>query len=122
MPRYIDGFIIPVPKDRVEDYRAMAEKACAVWKEHGALEYSECIGDDLDAFEGGPMSFSKIANAAPDETIFFSWAVFESREARDKANEEIMTDPRLQDIMDPDDPVFDCKRMAFGGFSQFVHG
>lgn len=125
MPKYIDGFVLVVPKDRVDDYKTMAEKASAIWTEHGALEYWECVGEDLEAQEGGdsggPMSFLKLVNAKPDETVIFAWVVFESREHRDQTNAKIMADPRLAAMMDPDDPIFDMTRLAFGGFEQLVH-
>lgn len=117
---YIDGFVIPVPTDRLDDYKVLAELAAVIWKEHGALEYWECLGDDLAAVEGGPRSFPDIAGAKEGETVMFSWAVFESREARDTANEKIMNDPRLSKMMDNDNPIFDCTRMAFGGFKPLV--
>lgn len=123
MSRYIDGFVLPVPKDRVGEYRALAEIACAVWKEHGALEYSECIGEDLHPpMEAGVRSFPEFVGAREGETVMFSWAVFESREARDAANEKIFADPRLAEAMDMENPIFECARMAWGGFSQLVHG
>lgn len=119
MPRYVDGFVIPVPKDRVEDYRRVAEKAAMVWKEHGALDYWECLGDDLST--EGMVSFTQLAGAGPDETVIFAWVVFESREHRDRANEKIMADPRVKEMMDANRPIFDYKRMAFGGFKELVH-
>src|SRR5688572_9952331 len=117
MSRYIDGFVIPVPKDRIEDYRQMAEKASAIWKEFGALDYWECVGDDLDT-KDMMVSFTQLAQEKPDETVVFAWVVFESREHRDRANEKIMSDPRLQGMMNQDKPVFDYKRMAYGGFRE----
>jgi uncharacterized protein YbaA (DUF1428 family) len=119
MGRYIDGFVIPVSKDRVEDYRRVAEKASAIWKEYGALDYWECVGDDLAC--PGMVSFTQLAQANADETVIFAWVVFESREHRDRANEKIMADPRLKDMVDSNKPIFDCKRMAFGGFKELVH-
>lgn len=119
MNRYIDGFIIPIPTSRIEEYRLVAEQAAIIWKDHGALDYWECIGDDMDV--KGTMSFPQLTNINPDETVIFSWVVFESREARDKANEAIFTDPRMKEIMDLSNPIFDCKRMAYGGFKQLVH-
>jgi uncharacterized protein YbaA (DUF1428 family) len=119
MGRYIDGFVIPVPKDRVEDYRRVAEKASAVWKDHGALDYWECVGDDLDVKD--MVSFRQLTQAGPDETVVFAWVVFESREHRDRANERIMADPRLQEMVEKDKPIFDYKRMAYGGFKELVH-
>lgn len=119
MNRYIDGFVIPIPKDRIEDYRRLAAQAAAVWKEHGALDYWECVGDDLDTKE--MVSFTQLAQAGPDETVIFAWVVFASREHRDQANVKIMADPRLKDMMDPNKPIFDHKRMAYGGFKELVH-
>ena len=119
MGRYVDGFVIPVPKDRLEDYRRMAEQAAQVWKEHGALDYWECVGDDLAVAD--MVSFPQLAQAGPDETVVFAWVVFESREHRDRANEKIMADPRLKGMMDADRPVFDHRRMAYGGFRELVH-
>src|SRR5687767_3059040 len=119
MGRYIDGFVIPVAKARIEDYRRVAEKAALVWKEHGALDYWECIGDDLAVKD--MVSFSQLAQAGPDETVVFAWVVFESREHRDRANEKIMADPRLKEMIDNDKPLFDYQRMAYGGFKELVH-
>lgn len=119
MPRYIDGFVLPIKKDRVEDYRKLSEKASEVWKDHGALDYWECVGDDLDVPE--MLTFLKLAGAAEDETVVFAWAMFESREHRDACNAKIMADPRLDGMHDPNNMPFDMKRMAFGGFKELVH-
>lgn len=119
MARYIDGFVIPVPKDRIEEYRRVAEQASVIWREHGALDYWECVGDDLDSKD--MTTFPQIANTGPDETVIFAWVVFESREQRDEANKKIMADPRLNNMMDAAKPIFDCKRMAYGGFRELVH-
>jgi uncharacterized protein YbaA (DUF1428 family) len=116
MTRYVDGFVIPIAKSRIDDYRLVAEKAAKIWKEHGALDYWECIGDDMDV-----MSFPQLANVTPDETVIFSWVVFASREARDAANARIFADPRMTEMMDSSNQIFDCKRMAYGGFRQLVH-
>lgn len=121
MARYIDGFVIPVPTANLDDYRRLAEQASAVWKEHGALDYWECVGDDLDSEAAGMVSFATIAQAKPDETVIFAWVVFASREARDAVNAKIMADPRMREMMDPDKPIFDWKRMAYGGFRELVH-
>ena len=121
MGRYIDGFVLPVAKDRVEEYRRIAEKAAVVWKEHGALDYWECVGDDLQGDDQCHASFPRLVQAGPDETVIFAWAVFESREQRDRANEKICADPRIKEMMDLDKPLFDFKRMAHGGFIQLVH-
>ena len=119
MTRYVDGFVIPVPKSRLDDYRAVAEKAAILWKDHGALDYWECVGDDMAA--EGAMSFTQLANLKPDEAVIFSWVVFASREARDAPNAKIFADPRMQEMMDSSNQIFDCKRMAYGGFKQLVH-
>ncbi len=120
MERYVDGFLIPIAKDNVSKYREMAQKAGEVWKEHGALEYYECIGDDLDI--EGMLSFKKVANTSEEETVIFSWIVFESREARDRINAAVMDDPRTKEMMESGEPeLFDYKRMAYGGFKTLVN-
>lgn len=118
MEKYVDGFLIPVPKNNIEAYREMAEKAGKVWKEHGALEYYECVGDDLDQEE--MVSFRKAAGASGDETVMFSWIIYESREHRDQVNAAVMNDPRIKEMMEAGSQPFDCKRMAFGGFKTLV--
>lgn len=120
MSRYIDGFILPLRKDRVDGYRNNAEIASQVWKDHGALEYCECLGDDMTPTDE-TRNFVEMAGADENETVVFAWALFESRAARDAANEKIMADPRMAEIMGNPDPGFDCKRMAFGGFNVLVH-
>lgn len=119
--RYIDGWVFPVAKDRIDEYRRIAEKAALIWKEHGALDYWECVGDDLQADEQWHASFLQLVQAKPEETVIFAWAVFESQEHRDQVNEKIMADPRLQELMDPEKPLLDYQRMAHGGFTQLVH-
>jgi uncharacterized protein YbaA (DUF1428 family) len=119
MSRYVDGFVIPIPKDKIDDYRRLAEAAGKLWKEHGALDYWECLGDDLEVKD--MVSFPQLANIGADETVVFSWIVYESREQRDQVNARIMADPRIQELCDPDNPPFDCKRMAYGGFRVIVH-
>ena len=118
MSRYIDGFVIPIPRARIGDYQRVAEAAADIWKEHGALEYWECLGDDLNG--EGLRSFSELAKASEDETVIFAWVVFESREARDAANEKICSDPRMATLVDPENPIFDPSRMAYGGFKSLV--
>jgi uncharacterized protein YbaA (DUF1428 family) len=119
MGRYVDGFVIPVRKDRVEDYRRIAEQAAPIWKEYGALDYWECVGDDLDV--QGLVAFPQLVQAAPDETVVFAWVVFESREQRDLANDKIAADPRLGALVG-DDPPFDMQRITYGGFKVLVRG
>ncbi|MES2696666.1 MAG: DUF1428 domain-containing protein [Verrucomicrobiota bacterium] len=120
MPKYIDGFLLPVPKKNLETYRKMAGKAAKVWMKHGALEYRECVMEDGDA--KGMFPFPKAAKAKPGETVFFSWIVYKSRAHRDKVNAKVMKDPDLTCDMDPKKMPFDCKRMAYGGFEVFVEG
>lgn len=118
MSHYIDGFLIPIPKNKVDEYAAMANKAGDIWKEHGALEYWECVGDDLEVKD--MVSFRQSANAGPEDTVIFAWVVFTSRQHRDEVNSKIMADPRLQEMCDPNNPLFDYKKMAYGGFKALI--
>jgi uncharacterized protein YbaA (DUF1428 family) len=118
MALYVDGYVLPVRKDKIDLYRQIAEKAGKIWREHGALEYRECVGDDLDVKDLVP--FSRIADAKPDETVVFAWIVFESREHRDQVNAKVFADPRLANMGEKDAMPFDCKRMAYGGFKTIV--
>ena len=118
MEKYVDGFLIPIAKDKVSEYREIAQKAGEVWKEHGALEYYECIGDDLD--NEGMVSFKKAADTSEGETVIFSWIVFESREHRDRVNAAVMNDTRIKEMMETGPEPFDYKRMAYGGFKTLV--
>ncbi len=118
MPTYVDGYVLPVPKDRIEDYRRLAEKAATVWKEHGALEYRECAGEDLDVNDLVP--FPRMVELQPGETVVFAWIVFNSRQHRDEVNAKVMKDPRLAETMDQKNMPFDMKRMVYGGFEVIV--
>ncbi|HEY8560712.1 MAG TPA: DUF1428 domain-containing protein [Pyrinomonadaceae bacterium] len=118
MAKYVDGFVIPVPKENVERYREMAQRAGDIWKEYGALQYIEAVGDDLEA--ENMLSFKTIAGAANDETVIFAWIVYESREERDRINAAVMEDSRLKEDMEANKNVFDFKRMAYGGFRTLV--
>lgn len=118
MGKYVDGFVIPIKEENIEQYREMAQKAAEIWKEHGALEVYECAGDDLEIKD--MLSFKSIAKTADDETVIFSWIVYESKEARDRINAAVMEDPRLKEDMEKNKDVFDFKRMAYGGFSTLV--
>lgn len=118
MSKYIDGFVIPVSKDKIEAYREIAIKASAIWKEHGALEYIEAAGDDLDVKD--QLSFTTLAAAGAGETVIFAYIVYESREHRDAVNAKVFADPRLHEMCGPDKAPFDCKRMAYGGFKTIV--
>jgi uncharacterized protein YbaA (DUF1428 family) len=115
---YVDGFIVPVPKRNIEAYRRMASKAGKVWRDHGALEFRECVGDDLKVKMG--ISFSRGARLKPGETVMFSWIVYKSRAHRDRVNAKVMKDPRLASMMDPKATPFDVKRMWYGGFKVLV--
>ena len=116
---YVDGFLLPVPKRKVQAYRRIAQKAGKVWREHGALEYRECVGDDLKV--KGMTPFPRKVNLKPGETVVFSWIVYKSRAHRDRVNAKVMKDPRLAKMMeDPNSMPFDVKRMAYGGFKVLV--
>ncbi len=114
MPPYIDGFAFPIASDRIDDYRALAEAAAEIWKEHGALAYYEYSGDDMKL--QGTRSFVDLLSARENETIVFGWVVFESREARDRANAKVSVDPRMEKLVNSADSGFDAERMAYGGF------
>jgi uncharacterized protein YbaA (DUF1428 family) len=116
---YVDGFVLAVPKKNLDAYRRMASKAGKVWREHGALEYRECTGDDL-APQGISATFPKAARAKPGETVVFSWIVYKSRAHRDRVNAKVMKDPRLAKMMDPKAMPFDSRRMVYGGFKVLV--
>jgi uncharacterized protein YbaA (DUF1428 family) len=117
MANYVDGFLLPVPKSNVDAYRRMARKAGKVWREHGALEYRECVADDVKP--GKVTSFPQGVKLKPDETVVFAWIVFKSRAHRDRVNAKVMKDPRLQPEAIKSNP-FDLKRMVYGGFEIFV--
>ncbi len=116
MPRYVDGFVIPIPKNKIAAYRRMAALGGKVWKDHGALAYMECVGDDLDVKFGLP--FPKSISTKKGETVIFSWIVYKSRAHRDRVNAKVMKDPRMQ--MAPKAMPFDPSRMLYGGFSAIV--
>ena len=118
MADYVDGFIIPVPKRKTEAYRRIARKAGKVWLEHGALEYVEAVADDVQP--GKVTSFPQSVQLKDDESVVFSWIVFNSREDRDRINKAVMEDPRLKDMMDPKTLPFDGMRMFWGGFRTIV--
>ena len=120
MARYVDGFVLPVPKKNLALYRRIARKAGKIWREHGALEYRECVGDDLNVKFGVP--FPRQLKIKLAETVVFSWIVYKSRAHRDRVNAKVMKDPRLASMMDPKAMPFDCKRMLCGGFKVIVDG
>ncbi len=115
---YVDGFVLPVPKNKLDVYRRISQKAGKVWREYGALEYRECVGDDLKV--KGVKTFLRLVKPKPGETVLFSWIVFKSKAARDRVNAKVMKDPRLTKMMDPKSMPFDMKRMVYGGFKTLV--
>lgn len=118
MARYVDGFVLPVPKKNLDAYRKMAGEAGEVWKEYGALQYVECVADDVQP--GEVTSFPQSVKLEEGETVIFSWIIYESREKRDEINEKVMKDPRLAHLMDPKKLPFDGKRMFWGGFEMMM--
>lgn len=118
MARYVDGFVLPVPKSKLDEYRRMARKAGKVWRDHGALEYRECVAEDVK--KGKVTSFPQSVQLKRNETVIFAWIVYRSRAQRDRVNEKVMADPRLADMMDPESNVFDTSRMFWGGFEVIV--
>lgn len=118
MARYVDGFVIPIKKRNVKAYLRMAKAGAAMWKEHGALAYTECVGEDLKVPFG--MGFRRMAKLKPDETVVFSWIVYRSRAHRDKVNAAVMKDPRMSDPAMTESMPFDMKRFAMGGFDVLV--
>jgi uncharacterized protein YbaA (DUF1428 family) len=116
--RYVDGYVVPVPKKNLAAYRRMAQKAGKVWRDHGALEYIECVADDVKP--GKRTSFPQSVKLKPDETVVFAYVVYNSRAHRDRVNAKVMKDPRLANMMDPKAMPFDAKRMFWGGFKALV--
>ena len=114
---YVDGFVLPVPRKNLPAYQRMAQKAGRIWQQCGALEYRECVGEDLDVKMGKP--FPRQLRLKPGETVVFSWIVYKSRAHRDKVNAKVMKDPRMAS-MDPKGMPFDVKRMVYGGFKTVV--
>ena len=110
---YVDGFVIPVPKDKIDAYKAQAKRAGDIWKQYGALDFVECIGDDVPY--GEVTSFPRAVLAKDDEVVVFSWIVYRNRAERDAINAKVMADPRLEKDM-----PFDGKRLIFGGFEMWL--
>jgi len=115
---YVDGFIVPVPKKSLDVYRRMARAAGKIWREHGALDFKECVADDVK--KGKWTSFPRSVKLKPTETVVFSWITYKSRAHRDKVNAKVMSDKRLAKMMDIKSVPFDAKRMIYGGFKVFV--
>ena len=115
---YVDGFVLPVPKGNVAAYRRLSRKCGQIWKEYGALQYVECVADDVKP--GKLTSFPQAVKLKAGEVVVFSWIVFKNRKERDRINAQVMSDPRLADMMTPESMPFDVKRMFFGGFKTIV--
>lgn len=118
MAHYVDGFVFPIPRDRLNEYQRLAQAVAAIWKEHGALDYWEYVGDDLKL--EGTRSFTDLIAATDEESIVFGWVAFDSRETRDLANKKVAADPRMAELMAETNSGFDAKRMAYGGFQLLV--
>jgi uncharacterized protein YbaA (DUF1428 family) len=118
MANYVDGFLLPVPKKNLAAYRRMAQKASRIWREFGALDYKECVGDDLNVKVGTP--FPRGLKTKPGETVVFSYIVYKNRAHRDRVNAKIMKDPRIAKLCDPKKMPFDPSRMLYGGFKVLV--
>lgn len=118
MSMYVDGFVVPVPEDQVAAYKKLSTKAGKIWKEYGALQYVECVADDVKP--GKRTSFPQAVKLKEGEVVVFSWIVFKNRRERDRINKQVMADPRLAAMMDPKALPFDGKRMFWGGFKSIV--
>jgi uncharacterized protein YbaA (DUF1428 family) len=114
MSLYVDGFVVPVPKRKLAAYLKLARKSAAIWRSYGAVDYRECVGDDLAA--PFAMPFPKGIRVRAGETVVFAWITYRSKAHRDKVNAQLMKDPRIAEMCDPKDMPFDCKRMLYGGF------
>ncbi len=115
---YVDGFVVPVPRSKIDAYRDMSVKCGHIWREHGALEYREFIADDVKP--GKLTSFPQSVDLQDDEVVVFSYIVYASRAERDRVNDAVMSDPRMKDMMDPEGMPFDGKRLIYGGFENLV--
>ena len=115
---YVDGYVVPVLKKKVGEYKRLAQRSAKVWIEHGALDYKECVADDVK--RGKVTSFPRSVKMKAGETVVFAYVVYKSRSDRDRVNKKVMSDPRLKDIMDLTNPPFDMGRMFFGGFKTLV--
>ena len=126
MAKYVEGFVLVVPKDKIEEYQKMAEMGKEMWMKYGALEYMECVGEDLNPREMGgikSLAFTELAKAQPNETVWFSFIVYESKKRRDEINAKVMEEMNKQAEENKDFPMpFDMRRMAVGGFEVKVEG
>lgn len=118
MANYIDGFVFPIASDRLSEYKRLAQAAANIWKEHGALDYYEYVGDDMKL--EGTRSFTDVMGATKDDIIVFGWVVFDCRETRDLVNQKVAVDPRMVDLFELFDSGFNAERMAYGGFKPLI--
>jgi uncharacterized protein YbaA (DUF1428 family) len=118
MAGYVDGFVMPLPRSNIERYREVATTAGELWKEHGALDYKECVADDVKV--GEVTSFPRSVKLEDDETVIFAWIAYESRRHRDEVNDKVMNDERMKALMDPAGDITDYRRMVYGGFEVIV--
>jgi len=118
MAQYVDGFVLPVPKKNMAAYRRMALKASRIWQKYGALDYKECVGEDLNVKIGLP--FPRGIKSKPGETVVFSYIVYKSRAHRDRVCAKVMKDPEILGMCDPKNTPFDISRMLYGGFEVIV--
>lgn len=122
MENYIDGFVLPVPRIHLNEYKGIAEKVAEIWKEYGAIQYFEYVGEDLKL--EGTRSFVELVDMKEDEVIVFGWVIFPSKEIRDRANKQVPIDPRMAELIapltDPKRLIFDAERMVYGGFQPLV--
>lgn len=119
---YVDGFVIPIAKKSIPAYRSMARHAGRIWKKHGAIQFIECVGDDLNPNVGGMKitKFTELTKTKPNETVIFSFIVYKSKAHRNKVNAKVMKDPSMANMGDADSMPFDVKKMAYGGFKTIV--
>jgi uncharacterized protein YbaA (DUF1428 family) len=115
---YVDGFVVPVPRDKLDAYKKMSEDCAKIWMEYGATRYRECVADDVKP--GKLTSFPQAVNLEDGEVVVFSWIEYPSRAVRDACNDKVMSDPRMTDMMKPENTPFDGKRLVYGGFETFV--
>jgi uncharacterized protein YbaA (DUF1428 family) len=117
MAHYIDGFVLPISRRNLDEYKRLVEPTAEIWREHGALDYREYVSEGL--MHEGTRSFIELSGAAEDEVVIFGWVEFESREARDRANAKVAADPRMAELIESSSSGFDAKRMAYGAFREF---
>lgn len=120
MAKYVDGFVLPLPKKNLAAYKKLAQLAAKIWIEHGALTYHECVAHQLDVPMG--VRFDRLTKAKKGETVVLAWIVYKSRAHRDRVNAKVMKDPRMATACDPKNMPFDMKRMTWGGFESLVEG